>query len=669
MSNIAKVKKIAKAINALAKNNSVKVTVGGDTAYSTGGSINIPIGDFSDPRFMQMVQGYIDHEIGHESETEHGYMARAISIGGNLMGSILNALEDARMENSRGNIYPGARINLELLFKIAIEDEIIPNPNDMKQNIMEVIFSYILHASRELVCGYTSTHAPLALSIIRQSAGDVFADGLVELLKETPSMESTYCAFSLSEKIYNYLNQSVNNPPPKQPQAGQSQDSDDADNGTPSDSNDDDGSQEQSDSNDDDGSQGQSDSNDDDGSKEESDSNDDDGSQEQSDSNDDDGSQEQSDSNDDDGSQEQSDSNDDDGSQEQSGSNDDDGSQGQSGSNDEDSSQEQSDSNDDDGSQEQSDSNDNGCSSEVGADSSSHEGNDESMSSPDSGLQGAKADLDTLHDYHEEVQGTITDKARDYDDVDVAELQCLRIDKTDEPTMYSFDLTGWRSLSGKFARTLQKVIIDKTETLKMATSTGRRIMRSKLASSQLGNDDVFEYKEETEALDSSVMLLVDSSGSMGYENMLEANKTALGFAKAFQRMGIDIEVNYYGVYKHSQGKNEIYTAKEFGKKLDVTKFSVASSGSTPTEEALFYALVRMSNQSQQNKIVFLITDGQPDCSSSVQMVHEKLVNAGIKVIPIGLGTRSVQGFNESVYAKNSEEVNNALKDAIKKKLF
>ncbi len=609
MSNIAKVKKIAKAINALAKNNSVKVTVGGDTAYSTGGSINIPIGDFSDPRFMQMVQGYIDHEIGHESETEHGYMARAISIGGNLMGSILNALEDARMENSRGNIYPGARINLELLFKIAIEDEIIPNPNDMKQNIMEVIFSYILHASRELVCGYTSTHAPLALSIIRQSAGDVFADGLVELLKETPSMESTYCAFSLSEKIYNYLNQSVNNPPPKQPQAGQSQDSDDADNGTPSDSNDDDGSQEQSDSNDDDGSQGQSDSNDDDGSKEESDSNDDDGSQEQSDSN------------------------------------------------------------DDDGSQEQSDSNDNGCSSEVGADSSSHEGNDESMSSPDSGLQGAKADLDTLHDYHEEVQGTITDKARDYDDVDVAELQCLRIDKTDEPTMYSFDLTGWRSLSGKFARTLQKVIIDKTETLKMATSTGRRIMRSKLASSQLGNDDVFEYKEETEALDSSVMLLVDSSGSMGYENMLEANKTALGFAKAFQRMGIDIEVNYYGVYKHSQGKNEIYTAKEFGKKLDVTKFSVASSGSTPTEEALFYALVRMSNQSQQNKIVFLITDGQPDCSSSVQMVHEKLVNAGIKVIPIGLGTRSVQGFNESVYAKNSEEVNNALKDAIKKKLF
>ena len=573
MSNIAKVKKIAKAINALAKNNSVKVSVGGDTAYSTGGSINIPIGDFSDPRFMQMVQGYIDHEIGHESETEHGYMAKAISIGGNLMGSILNALEDARMENSRGNIYPGARINLEILFKIAIEDEIIPNPNDMKQNIMEVIFSYILHASRELVCGYTSTHAPLALSIIRQSAGDVFADGLVELLKETPSMKSTYCAFNLSEKIYNYLNQSVNNPPPKQPQAGQSQDSDDADNGTPSDSNDDDSSQEQSDSN------------------------------------------------------------------------------------------------EDDGSQEQSDSNDNGCSSEAGADSSSHEGNDESMSSPDSGLQGAKADLDTLHDYHEEVQGTITDKARDYDDVDVAELQCLRIDKTDEPTMYSFDLTGWRSLSGKFARTLQKVIIDKTETLKMATSTGRRIMRSKLASSQLGNDDVFEYKEETEALDSSVMLLVDSSGSMGYENMLEANKTALGFAKAFQRMGIDIEVNYYGVYKHSQGKNEIYTAKEFGKKLDVTKFSVASSGSTPTEEALFYALVRMSNQSQQNKIVFLITDGQPDCSSSVQMVHEKLVNTGIKVIPIGLGTRSVQGFNESVYAKNSEEVNNALKDAIKKKLF
>ena len=647
MSNIAKVKKIAKAINALAKNDSVQVSVGGDTAYSTGGSINIPIGDFSDPRFMKMVQGYIDHEIGHESETEHGYMAKAISIGGNLMGSILNALEDARMENSRGNIYPGARINLEVLFSIAIEDEIIPNPNDMKQNIMEVIFSYILHASRELVCGYTATHASLALSIIRQSAGDVFADGLVELLKESPSMKTTYCAFQLAEKIYNYLDQSVNNPPPKQqPQPGQSQDSDDADSGSSSDSNDDDDSQGQSDSNDDDGSQGQSDSNDDDDSQGQSDSNDDDGSQGQSGSNDDDGSQGQSESNDDDGSQGQSDSNDDDGSQGQSGSNDDDGSQGQS------------ESNDDDGS-----------SSEGSADSSSPDGNDESSSSPNSGLQGVKADLDTLHDYHEEVQDCITDKARNYDDVDTAELQCLRIDKASNATMVSFDLAGWRSLSSKFARTLQKVIIDKTETLKMASSTGRRIMRSKLASSQLGNDDVFEYREETEALDSSVMLLVDASGSMGFDNMREANKTALGFAKGFQRMGIDIEVNYYGVYNQIASRNEIYTAKEFGKKLDVSKFSVASSGTTPTEEALFYALVRMSNQTQQNKIIFLITDGQPDCGNSVQMVHEKLVNAGVKVIPIGLGTKSVQGFKNSVYAANSEEVNNALKNAIKKKLF
>ena len=575
MSNIAKVKKIAKAINALAKNDSVQVSVGGDTAYSTGGSINIPIGDFSDPRFMKMVQGYIDHEIGHESETEHGYMAKAISIGGNLMGSILNALEDARMENSRGNIYPGARINLEVLFSIAIEDEIIPNPNDMKQNIMEVIFSYILHASRELVCGYTATHASLALSIIRQSAGDVFADGLVELLKESPSMKTTYCAFQLAEKIYNYLDQSVNNPPPKQqPQPGQSQDSDDADSGSSSDSNDDDDSQGQSGSNDDDDSQGQSESNDDDG-----------------------------------------------------------------------------------------------YSSEGSADSSSPDGNDESSSSPNSGLQGVKADLDTLHDYHEEVQDCITDKARNYDDVDTAELQCLRIDKASNATMVSFDLAGWRSLSSKFARTLQKVIIDKTETLKMASSTGRRIMRSKLASSQLGNDDVFEYREETEALDSSVMLLVDASGSMGFDNMREANKTALGFAKGFQRMGIDIEVNYYGVYNQIASRNEIYTAKEFGKKLDVSKFSVASSGTTPTEEALFYALVRMSNQTQQNKIIFLITDGQPDCGNSVQMVHEKLVNAGVKVIPIGLGTKSVQGFKNSVYAANSEEVNNALKNAIKKKLF
>jgi uncharacterized protein with von Willebrand factor type A (vWA) domain len=232
---------------------------------------------------------------------------------------------------------------------------------------------------------------------------------------------------------------------------------------------------------------------------------------------------------------------------------------------------------------------------------------------------------------------------------------------------------GWKSLSSKFARTLQRVLIDKSDSLKMSTSSGSKLLTRKLASIAAGNSNVFEYKEESEAAQSSVMLLVDSSGSMSSEsecggsNMEQANKTALAFAKAFTRMGIDVEVNYFGV--EYSGLDRIYTAKKFGKKLEPRRFGVPATGTTPTHNALFHGLVSIINQPSENKIVFLITDGQANEAYLLPPLVDNMKKAGVKLVTIGLGADFVYGLDDAVYAADANSVNEALKKAIKRKLF
>ena len=563
MCNITKVKKIAKVINTLVTSKfGVVVTVGGSTAYSAGGRINIPFGDFSDPKFMRMCHGFIDHETGHEAETKHELMAQMRARYQDFGGSILNALEDARMELKQAQRFPGAKINLENLWKDMIELQQIINPFEMAE-IGRVVFSYVNNTARKLVCGYANNYSAEGYEILAQNLGKPFADQLTNLIAQAVQAKSTDDVFNISCAICELLKQEQTKP--------QSNDTSDSD--TDDESEDD--------------SEGTGDA--------ESESDTDDESEDDSEGTDD--------------------------------------AEGESGADD-----------------------------ESEGDS---EGTVDAKSSRN--LSGDVTDIE-YQDYHQQVAELLSEMAIDDQD-EVAEFSGYDIDVTSEPFKKSAPVEGWKALSSKFARTLQRVIIDNSESLKMGANSGRKLMDRSIAQIPAGKKNVFEFKEENEAPVSSVELLVDASGSMDGRKMIEANKTALAFAKAFQRMGIDIEVNYFGVYDYERNKNTIYQAKRFGERLKPENFSVGASGSTPTHDALFFGLTRIVNQQSDNKIIIVVTDGQPDESSFLVDTVEMTKNTGVKIVPIGLGTQRVRGFTDSVYAETSEDVNIALKQAIKLKLF
>ena len=605
MCNITKVKKIAKVINTLVTSKSgVVVTVGGSTAYSVGGRINIPFGNFSDPKFMRMCHGFIDHETGHEAETEHELMAQMRARYQDFGGSILNALEDARMELKQAQRFPGAKINLENLWKDMIELQQIINPFEMAE-IGRVVFSYVNNTARKIVCGYANNYSAEGYEILAQNLGKPFADQLTNLIAQAVQAKSTRDVFNISCAICELLKQEQAKP----------QSNDTSVSGTDDESQDD--------------SEGTGDAEGESGTDDESEGDSEGTGDAEGESDTDDESEDDSEGTGD--------------------------AEGESGTDDE----------------SEGDSGGTGdAEGESGIDDESEddsEGTVEADTQLSRNLSGDVTDIE-YQDYHQQVAELLSEMAIDDQD-EMTEFTGYDIDVTLEPFIKCAPVDGWKALSSKFARTLQRVIIDNSESLKMGANSGRKLMDRSIAQIPAGKKNVFEFKEENEAPVSSVELLVDASGSMDGRKMIEANKTALAFAKAFQRMGIDIEVNYFGVYDYERNKNTIYQAKRFGERLKPENFCVGASGSTPTHDALFFGLTRIVNQQSDNKIIIVVTDGQPDESSFLVDTVEMTKNTGVKIVPIGLGTQRVRGFTDSVYAETSDDVNIALKQAIKLKLF
>lgn len=99
----------------LAYDRDLRVDVRGTRAYSVPGRVVIPNAEtyaHLGSNAERMLHGLLDHECGHARHTDHGIMERARKKGGESLASIVNALEDGRVERLMGAEYVGCKQNL-----------------------------------------------------------------------------------------------------------------------------------------------------------------------------------------------------------------------------------------------------------------------------------------------------------------------------------------------------------------------------------------------------------------------------------------------------------------------------------------------------------------------------------------------------------------------------
>jgi len=609
----------------------VEVTVSGHGAYHFHDEkedkhlINLPQGDFTDPVFRELSLGFIYHEIGHGINTDYSLNVTKTKA----LHELHNALEDVWQERATGRRSPGAKKRLARLAELGRSEGLFAG--NEKETPFEALLYLALYRGRTRVLGNPFGDFAEAREFeLRNMIGDEITDKVVRKVDEIEACENTLTALNIATALMDLIQEEQR----KHEQMQQEQQNQE--------------SSEDGQSSDNSNEQSQPDSND---------------------ANSD--NQQNTDQNDTHQNQDQHSSNQDSGGPTQNGSSDntsssDDTSQPESGAeteNQEESNQSGEQSNGNGGSSEQN--NQDGNSGSATQSSNTQPSVQQIRQALEQIASGAGAEK--VVDFHKKVAQRLNDMAEQANREGRAIEIAVPMVMTNHP-VYKMEMnsTVQRNTAQVFS-VLNRVLLDQARTLDVYTRQGKKLVSRKLAGVQAGDFNAFLKKGKSKSTTAAVSLAVDMSGSM--RAIMDAtNGVAYSFAQGLSKGGVPIEVFYFG-------GAHVYAAKRFNdKRPSMERFGVRSGGGTPTAEAIQASLMGLMQQEADNKLMFILTDGKPQCAVKTAKAIEYAQAAGVKVIPIFIGIKANQtrGFEAVDPIEIDDEalmLISQLKNAVKRKLF
>jgi len=277
-------------------------------------------------------------------------------------------------------------------------------------------------------------------------------------------------------------------------------------------------------------------------------------------------------------------------------------------------------------------------------------------------------------------------------------------DKTlDETKVSAVRRTFYQKLTQKVRALTNKIKLDLEEALKVQENSywmqerdRGRLNQKSLAKlvSQPGYRRPFkkQYREETK--DVAVQIVVDLSGSMGGDGKIQAaREVCTTLAEALQQIGIDYEIVGFtangskhrlphdyqpGIYNRSVSAIELSVFKEFSGYDNAGIANMSSRGDNVDGESIRMAAKRLEQVQHSRKIMFVLSDGMPQCVESnhhllakdlVEAVSE-IENAGIEVIGFGILTDSVKRFyKKNVVVYNVMNLPKVVMESLKKEIL
>lgn len=169
---------------------------------------------------------------------------------------------------------------------------------------------------------------------------------------------------------------------------------------------------------------------------------------------------------------------------------------------------------------------------------------------------------------------------------------------------------------------------------------GKRLDTSRIALLKAGETRVFRSKARAERQSAAIQFLLDKSGSMrvamdeaeaalyavlhAVENLPLVSTGAI----AFPEKGVDGVTRCALIKGH---RERLLQAVRLG------GFGAMHQGCTPLAESLWPAAVELLRAKGERKILFVITDGEPDTHWLAQEMVERCENSGIEVLALGFG--------------------------------
>jgi len=188
-----------------------------------------------------------------------------------------------------------------------------------------------------------------------------------------------------------------------------------------------------------------------------------------------------------------------------------------------------------------------------------------------------------------------------------------------------------------------------------------------------GEASIFSRREYKEAEKSSVMIMVDCSGSMG-SRIGEAQKVSIHLGEILNKTKVPFAVYGFGNhelwYETVNGEYvEIPTFikfKTWGERLGNAQGKLGfmhklANGGTPDYSSLYWAIDEISRRPEQRRVLFFLTDATGYIQEHVRHLEVMAEKLGVTLVVIGVCSHSVEKvFTNSVNIKTASELKNAM---------
>lgn len=180
-------------------------------------------------------------------------------------------------------------------------------------------------------------------------------------------------------------------------------------------------------------------------------------------------------------------------------------------------------------------------------------------------------------------------------------------------------------------------------------SSGRKIDSKRLVRMGMGDARIFKRKTEQKALNTAVVILLDTSGSMAQNvdksrtRQQIANSAAYALHYALQGMS-GVSAATVSFAKKGSGVPALLQVCAFNIKPNSRSFNLDSHGGTPIDKALWYARAALLQRPEPRKVILLLTDGHPSSASRCEAATSRCYRDGIEIAALGIDTNAVKQY-------------------------
>ena len=241
-----------------------------------------------------------------------------------------------------------------------------------------------------------------------------------------------------------------------------------------------------------------------------------------------------------------------------------------------------------------------------------------------------------------------------------------------DPEFANADLGDYRKLrdelSGEIEQLKRRIVQEyqtRTHRRHVAAEQGRLDGRS-LVRAMTGDTQVYRKRVHRMIPQPAVSLVVDSSGSMYGREMELAKQAAIVVLETNEHLGVKTALHVF-----AGGSSK--TVKTHEQPLNTVRHQVAgieAGGGTPMSEALWESGLAIARRREERKLIFLVTDGQPNDPQGTREIASMLERSGIELYGVGIASDAVADYcSHAAVVDGAEEIAPAILSAMQKSLL